>query len=116
MSDESKSFLKHWTSADTGNVDLYMPFFEVGMSLLKKGAVLSYITPNSYIQSVNGRKLRAFLTLQNHPITIVDFRDAQVFKNVTSYTCITTIATSAKDSVIKYVRIRRTDIRQSLLL
>ena len=105
MSDESKSFLKHWTSADTGNVDLYMPFFEVGMSLLKKGAVLSYITPNSYIQSVNGRKLRAFLTLQNHPITIVDFRDAQVFKNVTSYTCITTIATSAKDSVIKYVRI-----------
>ena len=105
MSDESKSFFKHWTSADTGNVDLYMPFFEVGMSLLKKGAVLSYITPNSYIQSVNGRKLRAFLTLQNHPITIVDFRDAQVFKNVTNYTCITTIATSAKDSVIKYVRI-----------
>lgn len=105
MSDESKNFLKHWTTTDTGNVDLYMPFFEVGMSLLKKGAVLSYITPNSYIQAVNGRKLRAFLALQNHPITIVDFRDAQIFKNVTSYTCITTIDSSVKDTVIKYVRI-----------
>lgn len=105
MSDESKTFLKHWTSANTGNVDLYMPFFEVGMSLLKKGAVLSYITPNSYIQAVNGRKLRAFLASQNHPVTIVDFRDAQIFKNVTSYTCITTIDSSVKDTVIKYVRI-----------
>ena len=105
MSDESKKFLKHWSSADTGNVDLYMPFFEVGMSLLKKGAVLSYITPNSYIQAVNGRKLRTFLSLQNHPITIVDFRDAQVFKNVTSYTCITTIDSSLNDTTIKYVRL-----------
>lgn len=105
MSDESKNLLKHWASADTGNVDLYMPFFEVGMSLLKKGAVLSYITPNSYIQAVNGRKLRKFLSLQNHPITILDFRDAQLFKNVTSYTCITTIDSSAKDTMIKYVRL-----------
>lgn len=105
MSDESKNFLKHWSSADTGNVDLYMPFFEVGLSLLKKGAVLSYITPNSYIQAVNGRKLRMFLASQNHPITIVDFRDAQIFKNVTSYTCITTIDSSVIDTMIKYVRI-----------
>lgn len=105
MSDESKCFLNHWSSADTGNVDLYMPFFEVGMSLLKKGAMLSYITPNGYFQSVNGRKLRAYLATQNYPITIVDFRDAQVFKNVSSYTCITTIDSSMKDSVIKYVRI-----------
>ena len=107
MSDESKTFLKHWTSADTGNVDLYMPFFEVGMSLLKEGAVLSYITPNGYIQAVNGGKLRSFLTSQNHPITIVDFRDAQMFRNVTSYTCITTIDSSVNDTTIKYVRINK---------
>lgn len=107
MSDESRNFLKHWSSANTGNVDLYMPFFEVGMALLKKGAVLSYITPNSYIQAVNGRKLREYLSIQNHPITIVDFRDAQVFKNVTSYTCITTIDSSINDTIIKYVRINQ---------
>lgn len=105
MSDESKKHLKHWTSAKTGNVDLYMPFFEIGMALLKKDGVLSFITPNSYIQAVNGRKLREFLSIQNHPITIVDFRDAQVFKNVTIYTCITSIDSSKTDSIIKYVRI-----------
>lgn len=105
MSNKSKNFLKHWSSADTGNVDLYMPFFEVGLLLLKKGGVLSYITPNSYLQAVNGRKLRTFLASKNHPITIVDFRDAQIFKNVTSYTCITTIDSSVIDTMIKYVRI-----------
>ena len=105
MTDESKALLKRWKSAQTGIVDLYMPFFEIGMALLKKGAMLSYISPNSYIQAVNGRKLREYLTNLKHPITIVDFRDAQVFKNVTSYTCITTINSAITDNVIKYVRI-----------
>ena len=105
MGDKSKELLNNWTSADTGNVDLYMPFFEVGMTLLKKGAVLSYITPNSYIQSVNGRKLREYLANQKNLIQIVDFRDAQVFKNVTSYTCITTVNTAIKNDIIRYVRI-----------
>lgn len=105
MSDESRTLLKHWPSGDTGNVDLYMPFFDMGVTLLKKGAVLSYITPNSYIQAVNGRKLRMFLAAKNHSIAIVDFRDAQIFKNVTSYTCITTVDSSTISNVIKYVRI-----------
>lgn len=105
MSDESKSLLNNWVTANTGNIDLYMPFFEVGMNLLKRGSILSFITPNSYLQSVNGRKLREYLSMQNYPITIVDFRDAQVFKNVTSYTCITTIDSSVTGKIIKYIRI-----------
>lgn len=105
MADKSKTLLKHWNSANRGLVDLYMPFFEVGMALLKKGAKLSFISPNSYIQAINGKKLRDYLASLNHPITIVDFRDAQVFKNVTSYTCITTINSAITDNVIRYVRI-----------
>ena len=105
MEDSSRALLTNWFTANTGNVDLYMPFFEVGMTLLKKDGVLSYITPNSYIQAVNGRKLREYLTKLNHMITIVDFRDAQMFKNVTSYTCITTINSNLRDKIISYARI-----------
>ena len=109
MSDESKKQLTHWNSAKVGNVDLYIPFFEVGITLLKKNARLSYITPNSYMQAVNGRKLREYLSKQKRLITIVDFRDTQIFKNVTSYTCITTIDFSKADDVIKYARISDKD-------
>ena len=109
MTDDSKGLLCNWDSANAGIVDLYMPFFEVGLSLLKKGGILSYITPNSYIQAVNGRELRKYLINQNHSIAIVDFRDAQVFKNVTSYTCVTTVDTSKMGNIIKYVRINNVD-------
>lgn len=109
MSDDSKELLCNWHSARTGIVDLYMPFFEVGIALLKKGAILSYITPNSYLQAVNGKELRKYLTNQDYSITIVDFRDAQIFKNVTSYTCVTTIDTSKMKKIIKYVRINDVD-------
>ncbi|MBQ4059488.1 MAG: N-6 DNA methylase [Lachnospiraceae bacterium] len=105
MANDSKALLNNWITANTGNIDLYMPFFEIGMTLLKEGAVLSYITPNSYIQAINGRKLREYLSDLAYSLTILDFRDAQVFKNVTSYTCITTIDSAITDKVIKYVRI-----------
>ncbi len=86
MSENAKQFLNDWETSSIGNVDLYIPFFEVGLSILNHNGVLGYITPNGYIQGVNGRGLRNYLINKKYPIRIVDFRDAQIFKNVTSYT------------------------------
>jgi len=109
MSENAKQFLNDWETSSIGNVDLYIPFFEVGLSLLRPNGILGYITPNGYIQAVNGRGLRNYLINQKHPIRIVDFRDAQIFKNVTSYTCITLIDTRKKENSIYYVRINEED-------
>lgn len=105
VSTEEKAFFPCWKSSSVGNVDLYMPFFEIGLNLLKSNGSLGYITANGFLQGVNGRNLREFLLSQGHPIKIIDFGDAQIFKSVTSYTCLTFIDKSKRGDIISYTRI-----------
>lgn len=91
MDKASKMYLNHWMTAQGGNVDLYMPFFEAALQILKPGGQLGFITPNGYLQAINGKNLRKYLSNQNKAVKIFDFRDNQLFKGVTSYTCITFI-------------------------
>lgn len=102
----TKQFLSSWETAKTGNVDLYIPFFEVGISLLNEKGILGYITPNTYMQAINGRGLRNFISAKRFNLTIVDFRDAQIFENATNYTCISIIKKGERDGKIEYCRIK----------
>ena len=88
-----------WTVSNCGNADLYMPFFEVGMSLLAADGVLAYITSNTYLQSLNGRCLRQWCAAQELNVEITDFRDAQLFANVTCYTCVTLLRRIGKPGI-----------------
>lgn len=96
-----KSMLK-WRTSASGNVDLYIPFYEIGLELLHDSGKLGYISPNTFIQSINGRALRKYLKENDYSISLLDFRETQVFKNVTSYTCISLIDKTIKNRVIKY--------------
>lgn len=104
----TKSQMNNWECASNGNVDLYMPFYEVGLKLLSSNGVLGYISPNTFLQAVNGRSLRNFFATQSARLEITDFRDSQVFKNVTSYTCVV-IAEKNSDGVINYSRIKENE-------
>lgn len=99
--DVRKDMLK-WNTSASGNVDLYIPFYEVGLGLLHSSGKLGYISPNTFIQSVNGRALRKYLKEKKYNISLLDFRETQIFKNVTSYTCISLINKATKDGMIKY--------------
>lgn len=105
IAEQTKQYLSSWETARTGNVDLYIPFFEVGLSLLNESGTLGYITPNTYMQAVNGRALRNFISEKKFNIRIVDFRDAQVFEGATNYTCITLIDKGGRDGKIEYCRL-----------
>ncbi|MCH5211800.1 MAG: SAM-dependent DNA methyltransferase [Oscillospiraceae bacterium] len=109
MNNNTKSFLSNWASSSVGNVDLYIPFFEIGIQLLSTNGKLGYISPNSYLQGVNGRSLRRYFATVKHQIHIIDFRDSQIFENVTSYTCITLIDKSISTETIKYFRLNDTN-------
>jgi hypothetical protein len=74
----------------------------LGVELLSERGKLGYISPNTFIQSVNGRALRHYLLENGFDISILDFRETQMFKNVTSYTCITIIDKSSQDGIIRY--------------
>lgn len=109
MSADTKEYLSNWVSSSVGNVDLYIPFFEIGTKLLSNKGKLGYISPNSYLQGVNGRGLRKYFSSAKHQVEIIDFRDSQVFENVTSYTCITLIDKSISTDTIKYFILTETN-------
>lgn len=94
MDETTKAKVSGWAVSSCGNADMYMPFFEIGMSLTSEKGVLSYITSNTYLQSVNGRCLRNWMAEQGLAVEITDFRNAQLFANVTCYTCVTTLCRS----------------------
>lgn len=90
-----------WSIA-IGNVDLYITFFQLGINLIKTDGKLGYITPNTYLQSLNGRGLRDYLRGLGSSITIIDFKGDQKFQGVTHYTCITIIDNAKKNNNIFY--------------
>lgn len=103
MPAKMKQQVCQWQTAKAGNADMYMPFFEIGLLLLNENGRLGYITPNGYLQAVNGRALRNFFAAKKYDLTITNFKEAQMFDNATTYTCITVIDTGSATNTIKYI-------------
>lgn len=96
-----KKSLTSWKVV-SGNVDLYIPFYQLGIELLKENGVLGYISPNTYLQSVNGRRLRNYIRDNKYYLEIINFKESQRFLDVTHYTCITIICKELTNNIIKY--------------
>lgn len=97
----TKLNLKHWSVSQSGNSDLYIPFFQIGIENLEANGILGFITMNSFFKSLNGRALRAYFQEQNIKFTILDFGTEQVFKSKNTYTCICFIE-NATQAYIEY--------------
>ena len=97
---ESYSQIKSFKFAESGMTDLYITFYEVGLNMLNKDGVLSYIAPSSWFTSVAGGNMRKYFEENNLIVSICDLKHFQPF-NATTYTCIATL--SYKDNnKIKY--------------
>ena len=108
IDDETKKLLKNWSVSDSGHPDLYIPFFQIGLSYLKKLGVLGYITMNSFFKSLNGRSLRKFFDDSKYDFTILDFGSNQVFESRSTYTCICLIRNESS-SFVKYKKVSSID-------
>lgn len=98
-----KETLNNWEVSKVGNTDLYISFFQLGLEILNKDGILGYISVNTYLTSLNGRNLRNYLSSKDYSIKIINFKDTQMFKGVTSYTCINIINKSLGGEEISYV-------------
>lgn len=103
LSKESKKLMSKWEVTKSGNPDLYIPFFEIGLVNLKETGLLSFITVNTFKRSVNARNLREYLKQNKLEVSIIDFGNQQIFENKSTYTCIVRISKNKSDSV-KYVK------------
>jgi len=99
MPTESRKFIneKYFTASE-GNIDLFIPFFELGLKILKETGRMGYISPNSYYTSRASKKLRDFLQQNGYIKRIIDFNHLNIFKGVTTYTCITILDKNKKDN------------------
>lgn len=104
-----KKNLSLWKTSKIGNADLYIPFFEIGMSVLHKAGVLGYITVNTFFKSVNARALRTYITNNRLSLSIVDFGEQLVFKKKLAYTCMAFLKKTVCDS-LQYAKVKTTDI------
>ena len=99
MTDVNRQLLKNWSVCDSGNSDLYIPFFQIATEIIQKGGKVGFITMNSFLTSMNGRALREYFSNQLLDIKIVDFRGCQMFRGKSTYTCLFFLAKTQSDSV-----------------
>lgn len=97
---DTKRLLPCWQTSRVGNADLYIPFFEIGMSVLSDDGILGYITVNSFFKSVNARALRRYFHDNHVSLSIIDFGEQLVFKKKLAYTCLTFISKTQSDSLL----------------
>jgi hypothetical protein len=108
LSEETKTLLSNWEVTKTGNPDLYIPFFEIGLKYLKPSGILGYITVNTFKRSVNARNLREYFKTNLFDLKILDFGSSQIFANKSTYTCIVFIE-KEKSNEVKYQKITGKD-------
>lgn len=100
---ETKKNLPLWETSKVGNADLYIPFFEIAMSLLNEDGLLGYITVNTFFKSVNARALRNYFSENLFSLSIIDFGEQLVFKKKLAYTCLAFLSKVHQDSLM-YVK------------
>ena len=71
-----------------GSYDLYYAFYEFGFKMLNEKGSLIYISPNSFIQNVSGKNMRAFIESNNILAYYEDLSACNQFEGVSTYTCI----------------------------
>ena len=111
ISNESKQYLSLWNTSKGGNADLYIPFFEIGMSLLNDEGLLGYITVNTFFKSVNARSLRKYISENKLSLRLIDFGEQLVFKKKLAYTCLAFMSKIYSES-IHYTKACVEDVQQ----
>lgn len=102
---ETEYIKKRYITAKDKNIDIYIPFIEKGLELLKQKGVLGYICPNRYLVSDYGEGLKNYL-LKFNIYKIVNFRHYFVFKDSDCYTNLIFVQKKAQENVIPYTEIR----------
>jgi type I restriction-modification system DNA methylase subunit len=106
-------FKRKYSTAETGNYDIYVVFVERGLSLLNDNGRLGFIIPQKFCQVQFGESLRADLSSGNHVKKIVSFTNNQVFDAAFVNTCILILSKAAMPS-FEYVEIPKAEKSMSL--
>lgn len=85
--------------------DLYAYFFEKGVSVLKDGGRLGFISSSTFFRTGSGENLRAFLGDGVAIESVVDFGDLQIFEGVTTYPAIITLKKEKTEGDLRFLKL-----------
>ena len=97
---EAFNYIKRNYETAKGTVDLYIYFFEKGLSLLRKDGVLAFITPNRYLSASYGAALRIYIIERFSFYQLIDYSDKRVFEDASTYPVITMLQNSQNNSYV----------------
>jgi len=75
-----------YASTQSGNFDMYLPFIEKGVRLLKPEGHMGYIAPNVWMVNEYGRPLRQLVRQNRSLDRWLDFKSYQIFDEAITYT------------------------------
>lgn len=103
---------KDWSFCNQSQIDLYICFFELGLSLLNDNGKLGYITPNSYFVIESATKLREYFIKHSILKKIINYRHSKIFKNALTYTAITIIDMNWGKNYFFYFDLRNNKLKK----
>jgi hypothetical protein len=109
---EDKPFLQQHYQTFDGIADLYVYFYELGISILKPGGRMEFISSNSFLRAAYAQELRTFLATRVGTKKVIDLGDTQIFADAKDVYPVIVIAAKAEpeptDQIEAY-RFRRND-------
>jgi hypothetical protein len=77
-----------YASTQSGNFDMYLPFIEKGVRILKPEGRMGYIAPNVWMMNEYGTPLRQLVRRTRTLDRWLDFKCHQIFEEATTYTAL----------------------------
>ena len=93
------STARRYASAQSGNTDLFLPFIEKGIALLREGGRMGYIAPSLWLLNEYGEGLRRLVHAGGHLDRWMDFRSHQIFEEAITYTALQFYTRARNDAV-----------------
>lgn len=103
--EETDFYQNKYDTAKENNVDIYVPFIEKSLSIIKKKGVLGFICPNRFFNSDYGNNLRNHIE-QFNLYHLVNFRHYFVFEKADTYTCLLFLQNKKQQKKLRYKEIR----------
>lgn len=101
--DKNKVAYKSKFGTFRNRADLYVPFFEHSLNLLKDNGILSFICSNRWLYNQYGKQLRELISRHYDLRKILNIEKSSPFdESVIAYPCITTIKNSRSEGSVQY--------------
>jgi hypothetical protein len=104
-----KLYRELYKASSAKNYDIYVIFIEKALSLLSSGGLMGMILPNKFMQQEYGEMIRSQISRNGNLYKLVNFKDFQVFKGATTYTCLLFLS-KEKNNSFNYAECQKTEI------